>query len=89
MELLGLTAATLYVFRARDRRAGIDPAPPGRFRAWGYPVTPALFVLAAAYVVISSVKSNPVNTRKGAVLIGLGVPVYLFWKRRKAASGGT
>jgi APA family basic amino acid/polyamine antiporter len=81
----GLTAATLYAFRARDREAGIDPTPPGRFRAWGYPVTPALFVLAAVYVVISSVRSNPVNTLKGAALIGLGIPVYLFWRARRAA----
>ena len=82
----GLTAATLYVFRARDVRAGIDPTPPGAFRTMGYPVTPALFCLAAAYVVLSSVRSNPTNTLKGAALIGLGIPVFLFWRsRRKTA----
>ena len=81
----GLTVATLYVFRARDRARGIDPAPRGSFRALGYPVTPALFVLAAAYVVVSSVRSNPTNALKGAALIGLGIPVFLFWKSRKAA----
>lgn len=79
----GLTAATLYVFRARDRDAGIDPAPPGSFRTLGYPVTPALFCLAAAYVVLSSVRSNPTNTLKGAALIGLGIPVFLFWRSRR------
>lgn len=79
----GTTAATLYVFRARDRAAGIDPAPPGRFRAMGYPVTPALFVLAAAYVVVSSIWNNPGNAIKGAALIGLGVPVFLFWRARR------
>jgi len=82
----GLTAATLYVFRARDAQAGIDPTPPGSFRTLGYPVTPALFCLAAAYVVLSSVRSNPTNTLKGAALIGLGIPVFLFWRsRRKTA----
>jgi len=79
----GLTAATLYVFRARDTRAGIDPAPAGSFRTLGYPVTPALFCLAAAYVVLSSVRSNPSNTLKGAALIGLGIPVFLFWRSRR------
>ncbi|HEV8124493.1 MAG TPA: amino acid permease [Gemmatimonadales bacterium] len=79
----GLTAATLYVFRARDVQAGIDPAPPGSFRTLGYPVTPALFCLAAAYVVLSSVRSNPTNTLKGAALIGLGIPVFLFWRSRR------
>ena len=79
----GLTVATLYVFRARDRALGVDPAPAGQFRAAGYPITPALFVLAAAYVVVSSVKSNPANTLKGAALIALGIPVFLFWRSRK------
>jgi basic amino acid/polyamine antiporter, APA family len=81
----GLTVATLYVFRARDQRTGIDPTPAGAFRAWGYPVTPALFIFAALYVVISSVRANPANTLKGAALIALGIPVFLFWKRRRGA----
>lgn len=79
----GLTAATLYVYRRRDRQAGIDPAPAGVFRAFGYPATPVIFIAAAAYVVVSSVVSNPVNTLKGAVLILLGVPVFGFWKSRR------
>jgi APA family basic amino acid/polyamine antiporter len=79
----GGTVATLYVFRSRDRAQGIEPAPRGRFRALGYPVTPALFILAAAYVVLSSIRSNPANALKGAVLIALGVPVFLFWKSRR------
>jgi basic amino acid/polyamine antiporter, APA family len=81
----GMTVATIYVFRARDRARGIDPAPAGSFRAWGYPVTPALFVLAAAYVVVSSIRSNPGNALKGAALIAIGIPVFLFWKARKPA----
>jgi APA family basic amino acid/polyamine antiporter len=83
----GLTVATLYVFRARDRANGVDPAPAGRFRALGYPVTPALFILAALYVVVSSVGSNPGNALKGAALIGLGIPVFYFWKSRAARPG--
>ncbi len=80
----GSAVATLYVFRARDRAQGIDPTPRGRFKTLGYPVTPALFILAAAYVVVSSIVSNPANTLKGAVLILLGIPVFLFWKSRRA-----
>jgi basic amino acid/polyamine antiporter, APA family len=82
----GMTVATIYVFRARDRARGVDPAPRGSFRAWGYPVTPALFILAAAYVVVSSIRSNPGNALKGAALIGIGIPVFLFWKSRKAVA---
>jgi APA family basic amino acid/polyamine antiporter len=72
----GLTAASLYVYRARD--PGVKPA----FGVPGYPVTPALFVLAAAYVVFSSITSNPRNAAIGAGLIALGIPAFLYWRRR-------
>ena len=80
----GLVVSTLFVYRRREARAlaagGAAPAP--GYRAWGYPWTPALFVLAALYVVASSVASNPRNAAVGAVLLALGVPVFLFWKAR-------
>ncbi len=85
----GLVVSTLFVYRRREAAA---PAPGGEgwiaretapvYRAWGYPWTPALFVLAAVYVVASSVASNPVNAAVGAGLLALGVPVFLFWRAR-------
>ncbi|MFL5547277.1 MAG: APC family permease [Gemmatimonadales bacterium] len=74
----GSTAATLFVFRARARRS--PHAKEIRFRMPGYPVAPLIFILAAAYVVVGSIASNPGNAVKGATLIALGIPVYLFWK---------
>jgi len=78
----GLTAATLFVFRRRDRTSGADPAPAGRFRVPGYPITPVLFVAAALYVVAGSIGSNPGNAARGAALLALGVPVFYFWRKR-------
>jgi APA family basic amino acid/polyamine antiporter len=49
----------------------------------GYPAGPILFLLAALYVVIGSIASNPGNAVKGTVLMALGVPVFWFWDRRK------
>jgi basic amino acid/polyamine antiporter, APA family len=73
----GATAASLYVYRARDlgQLQG--------FRVPGYPVTPALFVVAAAFVVYSSIVSNPRNAVVGASLIALGIPAFLYWRRRR------
>ena len=86
----GMVVSTLFVYRRREARAAAvgaagarDPATPV-YRAWGYPVTPALFVLLAVYVVASSVASNPRNAAVGAALLALGVPVFLFWKARGA-----
>jgi basic amino acid/polyamine antiporter, APA family len=81
----GSSVATLFIYRARDRRAG--GAPPGRVRVPGYPWTPAFFVLAAAYVVASSVGANPKNAAIGTGLILLGVPVYLFWRSARTRTG--
>src|SRR2546427_597018 len=76
----GLTVAGLFIYRAREHRAGLDPAPPGAFRVPGYPWTPGLFVLAAAYVVLSAIASNPKNAAIGGGLILLGVPFYYYWR---------
>ncbi len=76
----GLTVGGLFIYRARERGA-LSPA----FRVPGYPWTPAVFVLAAAYVVVSAVLSNPRNAAVGAGLIALGVPVFFYWRRRAAA----
>ena len=43
---------------------------------------PALFVVAAVYVVISVIISNPGYAARGALLIALGVPAYLSWRTR-------
>lgn len=85
----GLVVVTLFVYRSRDgagsARAEDGPAPgEATFRAFGYPWLPACFVLVAGIVVISSIMSNPVNAMLGSLLIGAGVPVFLFWRRRRA-----
>lgn len=77
----GLTAATLFLYRLRD-------GAPQSFAVPLWPWTPALFVAAAAYVVVSSVASNPLNALGGAALIAAGVPVFWLW-RNAPGRGGT
>ncbi len=85
----GLTVAGLFIYRNRDGGRGTLKGGAGdglrTFRVPGYPVTPALFVLAAAYVVVSAVVSNPKNAGIGAVLIAAGIPVFLYWRRPRPA----
>jgi basic amino acid/polyamine antiporter, APA family len=78
----GSTAATLFYFRAQERR-GLERSHV-RFRMPAFPVVPIIFILAALYVVVGSIASNPGNGVKGIALIALGVPVYLFWDRKRA-----
>lgn len=78
----GATAATLLVYRARDARRG----PSARFHAPFHPWSTGLFILAAAYVVVGAVISNPGNALRGALVLLAGVPVFLWWDRRRDTS---
>jgi basic amino acid/polyamine antiporter, APA family len=67
-------ASTLFVYRRRDRLA--PSLTTGGYRVLGYPVVPILFLTVAAYVVVSSIVSNPWNALIGAVLILMGIPIF-------------
>lgn len=80
----GLTAATLFYFRRRDALAG-TARPEFVTPVWQLSVV--LFVAAAIYVVAGSVIASPGNALRGAALILLGVPLYL-WRRRAGLEHG-
>jgi APA family basic amino acid/polyamine antiporter len=81
----GLTVATLFVYRAGDGRSG-DHAISTGFRTPLYPYVPALFVMASAYVVVSSVAANPQNALIGSALLVAGIPAFYFWKRKNQSA---
>ncbi len=70
----GLAAATLLVYRRREPAGAF-------FRAPLHPWSTGLFVLAAGYVVLGAVISNPMNALRGSLVLGAGVPVFLWWRR--------
>ncbi|NMO15631.1 amino acid permease [Pyxidicoccus fallax] len=83
--VFGATAATLFVYRSRERRGLV---PRVAYRVPGYPLTPLLFIAAALYVVVGSAASNPLNALKGVLLLGAGVPVFLYWRRKGSRAAG-
>jgi APA family basic amino acid/polyamine antiporter len=72
--LSSLTVTTLFVLR---RREGAD-AP---FRCPGYPLTPLVYLVASLGVACASALHDPVEALKGLLLVGAGLPVYLFFRR--------
>ncbi len=72
----GLTAASLFVFRRRAALSGVYLTP-------GHPYTTGLFVLACAAIVGSTVASYPRDSAIGLAILLTGIPVYLYWARRK------
>jgi len=53
------------------------------YRAFGYPVVPALYILAAAAISLILLVEKPLYTWPGLGIVLLGIPVYLVWTRMR------
>ena len=51
------------------------------YRAIGYPVLPALYIVMAVWICGVLLRYKPQYTWPGLILVLLGVPVYMVWKR--------
>jgi basic amino acid/polyamine antiporter, APA family len=65
-----LIPIALFALR-RSRPDLVRPAPVA-----GYPLVPALYTVACAWVLIAVVWQRPSYTWPGLILVGLGVPIY-------------
>ena len=74
-----LTIIGLFVLR-RTRPDAVRP-----YRAIGYPVLPALYIVMATWISVVLLRYKPQYTWPGLLLVMLGVPVYLLWKRQGVA----
>jgi len=50
------------------------------YKVWGYPYTPAIFVIFSFLFLVNSVVSDTENAAMGLILISLGLPVYVYNK---------
>jgi APA family basic amino acid/polyamine antiporter len=76
-----LGGAAIFVLRARR------PDVPRPYRAWGYPVVPALYVLGSVALVWNTLIERPGASIAGLGLVALGLPFYWYWSRQDAAAG--
>jgi APA family basic amino acid/polyamine antiporter len=74
-----ITATTIFYYRRREKNEPV-------FHVWGYPVIPALFVAAAAVLLVYSYAENLKNSLIGTGLILLGVPLFAVLRRRGRVS---
>jgi APA family basic amino acid/polyamine antiporter len=82
----GVAVVSLFVLRQRE------PEAPRPFKAWGYPVAPAIFATASLLIVANALWLDlvrPIITggpwgpaAAGLIIIGLGIPTYYFFSRR-------
>jgi basic amino acid/polyamine antiporter, APA family len=71
----GLGAMSIFVFRRREPRA-VRP-----FRVPGYPLTPVLFVVASAAIVLNTLVTQPGRAFAGLAVVLAGAPAYWIWRR--------
>jgi APA family basic amino acid/polyamine antiporter len=67
----GLMTAGTFLLRRRQ-----DYVP--RYRAWGYPVLPTLFVAATVLIVVTQLVQRPAESLAGLAFVLSGIPVYYF-----------
>jgi len=75
-----LTIAGIFILR----RTKPDAERP--YKAIGYPVLPALYIVLAAAICIDLLIFKPNYTYPGLIIVLLGVPVYFLWKRKSEPS---
>ena len=71
-----LTIFGLFVLR-RTR-----PEAPRPYRAIGYPVLPAVYILMALFIDVVLLRYKPQYTWPGLIIVLLGIPVYFLWRSR-------
>ena len=75
-----LTVAGLYVLRVKQPNAERP------YKAFGYPVLPALYVLACAVIMVNLLIVKPKLTWPGFAIVLTGIPVYFLWKMARGGA---
>jgi amino acid transporter len=76
--------AVLGVYILRRREPGRDRP----YRTWGYPVTPALFLLASIGMMVNAIATKPADNAVTFGIIGAGIPAYGLWRLWEKRRGG-
>ncbi len=74
------TVAGVYVLRYKR------PDLPRPYRVWGYPLLPALFLLASLALIGNALVTDPRDTGITLLTIAVGLPAYAIWKALERAS---
>ena len=73
------TGAAVIVLRKTQ------PDAPRSYRVWGYPWVPLVFIVSSLVLVANTLFQKPTESLWGLLIVGLGLPAYLYWRR---AGGG-
>jgi APA family basic amino acid/polyamine antiporter len=81
VDLISAALSVLAVIVLRRRAPQMERP----YRAWGYPITPLVFLSLSMFVTLTLLYLAPATSGIGYLLALTGVPVYFIWRRRGAA----
>jgi basic amino acid/polyamine antiporter, APA family len=93
-ELYSLFVFAVWIFFALTAIALLrlrkkEPNLSRPYRAWGYPATPLIFLIAAIALTVNLWMVRPVRSTLGLVVILAGVPFFYWWQKAPRASTPT
>lgn len=56
---------------------------PRPYKAFGYPVIPALYILVTTFIMVILLIYKPDYTLPGLAIVLLGIPVFFLWDRKR------
>src|SRR5450755_3103426 len=80
--VLSYTLTVIGMFLLRWKR----PEMPRPYRCTGYPWLPAIYVLIGVAWILNTTLRRPLESFVSIAIVLVGVPFYLFWKRRSRQS---
>ncbi len=70
-----LTILGIFVLRRKQ------PGANRPYKAFGYPIVPALYIIGAAVITLVLFIYQPAQTWPGLLIVGIGIPVYFIWRK--------
>jgi basic amino acid/polyamine antiporter, APA family len=80
--LIFFAMTVLGIFILRKKQPGAERP----YKAFGYPVIPAIYVMACTFIMVLLLLYKPKYTWPGLIIVLLGIPVYFAWKRAARAA---
>ena len=75
--LLFFTLTILAIFVLRKKRPDIERP----YKAFGYPVIPAIYIMTTVTIMVILLIYKPNYTFPGLAIVLLGIPVFFLWKK--------